>query len=287
MQGTGLEGRISKKDVLDFVQARDAGGGASGRAAGRTAAAARARPAAAAAPRGACAARRCPGVTRRCSQPRLRREPTATASPGSAAAAQPQPQRADGDELIPMTPIRRAIAEHMVRSRHTSPHAWLTMEVDMVARGQAAHRPRGEFQKRYGVKLTYLPFVARAVCDALRQYPTLNASWSDEGIIVRRDLNLGIAVALEESLIVPVIRNADRLNIAGLAAMMQDLGDRARNNSSSSMRSRAARSPSTTPARSGRCSRRRSSTSRRRDPGHGRGGQARRGAPTTPSGSAR
>ncbi len=97
-----------------------------------------------------------------------------------------------------------------------------------VAKLRAARR--GEFEQRYGAKLTYLPFVARAVCDALRQYPTLNASWSDEGIIVRRELNLGIAVALEESLIVPVIRNADRLSLAGLAAIMQDLGDRARTN---------------------------------------------------------
>jgi len=118
----------------------------------------------------------------------------------------------------------------MVGSRHTSPHAWMMMEVDMsrVARLRATRR--AEFEQRYGAKLTYLPFVARAVCDALRQYPTLNASWSDEGIIVRRELNLGIAVALEESLIVPVVRNADRLSIAGLATTMQDLGDRARTN---------------------------------------------------------
>jgi 2-oxoisovalerate dehydrogenase E2 component (dihydrolipoyl transacylase) len=152
------------------------------------------------------------------------------APPPPAAAAAPQPQRNEGDEVIPLTPTRRAIAEHMVRSRHVAPHAWMMMEVDMsrVARLRATRR--AEFEQRYGAKLTYLPFVARAVCDALRQHPTLNASWSDEGIIVRRDLNLGIAVALEESLIVPVIRNADRLSIAGLATTMQDLGDRARAN---------------------------------------------------------
>ncbi len=118
----------------------------------------------------------------------------------------------------------------MVRSRHVAPHAWLMMEVDMSRVARLRTTRRAEFEQRYGAKLTYLPFVARAVCDALRQYPTLNASWSDEGIIVRRDLNLGIAVALEESLIVPVIRNADRLSIAGLATTMQDLGDRARTN---------------------------------------------------------
>jgi 2-oxoisovalerate dehydrogenase E2 component (dihydrolipoyl transacylase) len=104
------------------------------------------------------------------------------------------------------------------------------MEVDMsrVARLRAARR--AEFEQRYSAKLTYLPFVARAVCEALRRQPTLNASWSDDGIVLHRDIHLGIAVALEDNLIVPVIRNADRLSIAGLATTMQDLGDRARRN---------------------------------------------------------
>jgi 2-oxoisovalerate dehydrogenase E2 component (dihydrolipoyl transacylase) len=206
VQGTGLEGRISKKDVLDYVQRRDAGG----------------------------------GVPRPTAQPQPAQQSAPAAQPAPAqqqapapqpaAAAAPQPQRAEGDELVPLTPTRRAIAEHMVRSRHVAPHAWLMMEVDMSRVARLRTTRRAEFEQRYGAKLTYLPFVARAVCDALRQYPTLNASWSDEGIIVRRDLNLGIAVALEESLIVPVIRNADRLSIAGLATTMQDLGDRARTN---------------------------------------------------------
>ncbi|HWF58135.1 MAG TPA: dihydrolipoamide acetyltransferase family protein, partial [Candidatus Dormibacteraeota bacterium] len=203
VEGSGLGGRISKKDVLDHVQRRDAGGGVRRAAAAQPAAAAPAAPSAAAG---------------------------APAPAASTRATAPAPQRAEGDEVIPLTPTRRAIAEHMVRSRHTSPHAWMMMEVDMsrVARLRATRR--AEFEQRYGAKLTYLPFVARAVCDALRQYPTLNSSWSDEGIIVHRDLHLGIAVALEENLIVPVIRNADRLSIAGLATTMQDLGDRARTN---------------------------------------------------------
>ena len=131
---------------------------------------------------------------------------------------------------MPLTPTRKAIAEHMVRSRQTAPHAWLTMEVDMsrVARLRASRR--ADFEQRYGAKLTYLPFVARAVCEALRQYPTLNSSWTDQGILLKHDIHLGIAVALEDSLIVPVVRNADRLSVAGLATTMQDLGDRARSN---------------------------------------------------------
>ncbi len=218
VQGTGLEGRISKKDVLDYVQRRDAGG-------------ARPQPQ--------------PQAQPATQQPAAQQTAAPQAAPAQAAPAQtapvqaasspqtapaPQPQRAEGDEVIPLTPTRRAIAEHMVRSRQTAPHAWLTMEVDMSSVAKLRAARRAEFEQRYGAKLTYLPFVARAVCDALRQYPTLNASWSDEGIIVRRDLNLGIAVALEESLIVPVVRNADRLSLAGLAVMMQDLGDRARTN---------------------------------------------------------
>jgi 2-oxoisovalerate dehydrogenase E2 component (dihydrolipoyl transacylase) len=222
VEGSGIGGRISKKDVLDYVQRRDAGGGSA-----RPAPPAQPQAAPAATPANDAAPAPQPSAAAPAAQASAVKPATA-AQPAAPAAA--QPQRAEADELIPLTPTRRAIAEHMVRSRHTSPHAWMMMEVDMsrVARLRATRR--AEFEQRYGAKLTYLPFVARAVCDALRQYPTLNASWSDEGIIVRRELNLGIAVALEENLIVPVVRNADRLSIAGLATTMQDLGDRARTN---------------------------------------------------------
>ena len=199
VEGTGLGGRISKKDLLDYVQRRDSAGHAPDPAVAAPA-------------------------------------PTETPVPAVAVAtdpgARPAPQAApgDGDTLTPLTPARRAIAEHMVRSRRTAPHAWLMMEVDMSGVARLRGARRAEFEERYGAKLTYLPLVARAVCDALRQFPTLNASWSDDGLIVHRDLNLGIAVALEENLIVPVVRNADRLSVAGLAVAMQDLGDRARSN---------------------------------------------------------
>ncbi len=200
VQGTGLEGRISKKDVLDYVQRRDAGGGQRPSApaqpqqqpAPTQQASAPAPQAAAPAPQAAAPAPQAPAAP-------APQQPEPQVAARQQPAAQPQPQRADGDELIPLTPTRRAIAEHMVRSRHTAPHAWLTMEVDMSRVAKLRTARRAEFEQRYGVKLTYLPFVARAVCDALRQHPTLNASWSDEGIIVRRDLNLGIAVALEEA----------------------------------------------------------------------------------------
>jgi 2-oxoisovalerate dehydrogenase E2 component (dihydrolipoyl transacylase) len=100
----------------------------------------------------------------------------------------------------------------------------------MSAVSRARERTKAEFQRSHGVKLTYLPFVARAVCEALRRHPTLNATWSDQGILLKRDIHLGIAVALEDNLVVPVVRHADRLNIAGLATTMADLGERARSN---------------------------------------------------------
>jgi 2-oxoisovalerate dehydrogenase E2 component (dihydrolipoyl transacylase) len=145
--------------------------------------------------------------------------------------SQPAPtQLGGGDALIPLTPMRKAIAEHMSRSKQVSPHAWLMMEVDMtnVARLRAARK--AEFERRYAAKLTFLPFVARAVCDALRDYPSLNASWSDDGVVEKGELHLGIAVALDNNLIVPVVRNADRLTLAGLATTMADLAERGRQN---------------------------------------------------------
>ena len=100
----------------------------------------------------------------------------------------------------------------------------------MSAVSRIRDREKAAFEARHGVKLTFLPFVARAVVEALQRHPTLNASWSDAGIVVKRAINLGIAVALEDNLIVPVVRDADRLSITGLATTMADLGARARSN---------------------------------------------------------
>jgi len=100
----------------------------------------------------------------------------------------------------------------------------------MSAVSRIRDREKAAFEARHGVKLTFLPFVARAVVEALQRHPTLNASWSDAGVVVKRAINLGIAVALEDNLIVPVVRDADRLSITGLATTMADLGARARSN---------------------------------------------------------
>jgi 2-oxoisovalerate dehydrogenase E2 component (dihydrolipoyl transacylase) len=205
LTGSGINGRITKKDVLEYVQRRDAEAAPAGGVAGRRAemGAAAAPPAAAPAPSAAAPAR----------------TPAEPPAPAPTAA---------GDTLVPLTPMRRAIAEHMSRSVATSPHAWTMVEVDMtrVARVRAARRE--QFRAQAGVDLTFLPFVAKAVIAALRQHPTLNATWTDQGVLLKRDVNLGIAVALDDGLVVPVIRAADRLSMSGLAVAAQDLADRAK-----------------------------------------------------------
>jgi len=196
LSGSGIGGRITKKDVLEYVQRRDATQ---------------------------------PGQAPTAAPTATPAQPQADPQLQPAAAAAPEAAH-EGETVVPLTSMRRTIAEHMVRSKHTSPHAYLLMEVDMSAVWRARERTRAEFERRHGVKLTFLPFVARAVCEALQRHPSLNASWSDQGVVLKRDINLGIAVALPDNLVVPVVRNAERLSIAGLALAMSDLGDRARSN---------------------------------------------------------
>lgn len=159
--------------------------------------------------------------------------PAPAAPPLAAAAAEPgarpgPPAPAEGDEVVPLSPIRRAIAEHMVRSVHTSPHAWMLVEVDATGLVRWREAELAEFRRREGFELTYLPFVLKAVVEALRHHPALNACWADDRIILRRAINVGIAVALEDGLVVPVVHHADRLSIAGLARAVHDLVSRAR-----------------------------------------------------------
>ena len=136
---------------------------------------------------------------------------------------------ADGDEArIATTPVRRMIAEAMVRSVSQIPHAWSMVEVDITDLVALRNRERDGFRQREGINLTYLPFALKAVAAALKDNPTLNASWGGDHILVKRRINLGIAVAAPTGLVVPVIRDADRLSIAGLAHSIDDLAGRAR-----------------------------------------------------------
>jgi 2-oxoglutarate dehydrogenase E2 component (dihydrolipoamide succinyltransferase) len=178
-------------------------------------------------------------VTKRDVEDHLRGE-----RPGGPAAAAPAPARhaaegerrpaylqyalQEGDRVIPMTPLRRLVAEHMVVSKRVSPHVGTVAEVDMagVARVRDAHKRA--FEEANGFGLSYLPFVVHATVRALREFPRLNASVLEVAIVEKKDIHVGIAVETEKGLVVPVVRHADRLSLAGLAQAVEDLAVRAR-----------------------------------------------------------
>ncbi|HSP09435.1 MAG TPA: dihydrolipoamide acetyltransferase family protein [Candidatus Dormibacteraeota bacterium] len=158
------------------------------------------------------------------------REATPAQAPTPATAGTSAPARIDGarEELMKLSVMRRSIAEHMTRSLATSPHAWTLQEVDLTNLVRYRESEKETFKARHGVALTYLPFVAQIVCEAIKQYPWLNSSWSDEGVILKRYINLGIAVSIPDGLIVPVLKDADRLGFTDMVRTLNDLVDRAR-----------------------------------------------------------
>ena len=183
IQGTGLGGRITRDDVLQFVES------------GATAASISA-----------------PVPAPQVSTRQIEGQPSA-----------------DGQEIhVPLTPVRRMIAETMVRSVSNIPHAWSTVEVDVTGLVALRASVRAEFEQREGVALTYLPFVIKAVVESLKEVPTMNATWGGDKIILKKRVNLGLAVAAPDGLIVPVLHDADHLSVAGLAVAAKDLTDRAR-----------------------------------------------------------
>ncbi|MCY4364985.1 MAG: dihydrolipoamide acetyltransferase family protein [Chloroflexi bacterium] len=145
-------------------------------------------------------------------------------------ATQPQPSDSGDEEYLPLTPVRRMIAEAMVRSVSQIPHAWSTVEVDVTSLVAARTAMRESFRQREGVDLTYLPFVLRALVETLKENPTFNATWGEDKIVLKKRLNIGLAVAAPNGLVVPVIHNADRLSLSGLAHAVADLAQRARDN---------------------------------------------------------
>ena len=126
-----------------------------------------------------------------------------------------------------MTHIRKAIAKHMVGSLQTSARAWNLVEVNMENVARLRERTKDAFRTREGISLTYMPFLARALCDALLAFPDVNGELRDEQIVLKRYVNLGIAVAYDEGLIVPVVRDADGMNLVGLARAVNDVATRA------------------------------------------------------------
>ena len=203
VQGTGKNGRITKKDILAYVEQRQS--------------------------------QPVPAITPVTVSPPPPL-PTPTASPVTAPTAMPAPPQpvvtapapiSAAVETVPLTSMRRAIAEHMVRSKHTSPHVTTVFEFDFSA--VAAHRrAHKETFARDGVNLTFTAYIVAATVQALKQHPMVNSTWSEKGIVLKREINLGMAAAIDDGLIVPVIKNADSLNLLGLARTINDLTKRAR-----------------------------------------------------------
>lgn len=135
-----------------------------------------------------------------------------------------------GDKEIPVTGIRKVIAENMVRSKREIPHAWMTVEVDVTGLVSYRDRIKMEFQEQEGFKITYFAFFVKAVAQALKKFPELNSTWQGDTIIQRKDINLSMAVAVEDKLFVPVIKNADEKSIKGIAREINDLATKARTN---------------------------------------------------------
>lgn len=197
--GSGLAGRVTKQDVLSFIES---GGD------GKTAPAAQ--PSAPAAAPVAAAT------------------PAAPPAGGVAVIPGPVVEPWDGDRVEQWSRIRKLTADHMIMSRRVSPHVSSLIEIDYTRVAQVRAKRKAEFAER-GVNLTFLSFVIKAVAENLRQHPIVNSAVMGESTIFRREVNIGIAVALDWGLIVPVVRHADELNLLGLARAIQDLADRARN----------------------------------------------------------
>ncbi|MFK7897173.1 MAG: dihydrolipoamide acetyltransferase family protein [Myxococcota bacterium] len=134
-----------------------------------------------------------------------------------------------GDKVIPMTPMRRIISDHMVYSKRTSPHVGTVAEVDLSGIVRLRNKHKNAFKETYGISLTFLPFIVHSVTRALREFPALNASVVEDSIIEKQDVHVGVATETEKGLVVPVVRNADRLSLSGTAQTINDLASRARN----------------------------------------------------------
>lgn len=153
-------------------------------------------------------------------------EPIAAPRPPASQSANTAP--AERVQLEPMSRMRKLISDNMVASKRTSPHVYTVFEFDMTQVAALRTKHRRAFEEAYGTKLSYLPFVLAAVSKALRAFPVVNASVEGDSILYRQDIHLGVAVSLDWGLIVPVIRNADQMNLGGLARSLNDLAERAR-----------------------------------------------------------
>jgi 2-oxoisovalerate dehydrogenase E2 component (dihydrolipoyl transacylase) len=150
------------------------------------------------------------------------------ATPSAPAAPKAAPVDGTREELVKLSVMRRSIAEHMVRSLATSPHAWTLQEVDVTNLVRYRDTEKESFKARHGAALTYLPFVVQIVSEVIKQYPWLNSTWTDEGVVLKRYINMGIAVSIPDGLIVPVLKDADQRGFTDLVRALTDLIERAR-----------------------------------------------------------
>lgn len=194
IEGTGVEGRVTKNDILSYIENNGASSG---------------------------------GAEAEAPAPARREAPAS----GHAVSADPLPKlnlpRKNAD-VEPLSTMRRKIAEHMVHSRRTSAHVHSVFEADMTNIVKLRGRHKKSFEERHGTKLTFMPFFIKAVSDAIRDFPWVNASLDGDEIVIHKSVNMGIAVAIEGGLIVPVIRNTDELNLVGIQRRVTDLAGRAR-----------------------------------------------------------
>jgi 2-oxoisovalerate dehydrogenase E2 component (dihydrolipoyl transacylase) len=207
--GTGGGGRITREDVLDFVEA-----GRTGQAVGGQAA-----------PSAIPATSPTPSPTP--STP-------AAPAPGSTPAPSPAPamtfKEGEDEQLIPWTQMRKGVANAMVRSKTTVPHAYTSVEADVTGLVRLREAHKAEYQAREGLSLSFVPFIIKAVVEALRKHPKINAHWTEDGLLVKRRIGVAVAVAVDDGLITPVIHDADQLSIAGLNRAVLDVAGRARAN---------------------------------------------------------
>jgi len=153
----------------------------------------------------------------------------AAPAPFPSAAAAPAYAPGERVRVVPMTAMRKKIAEHMIQSRRTSAHVTTVFEVDLHRTMQLRERARAAFEERHGVRLTVTPLMMRAAVEALKAFPVVNASVDGDNIVYKKDINIGVAVALDWGLIVPVVKQAEDLSLSGIAKAVNDLADRARN----------------------------------------------------------
>lgn len=228
VQGTGAGGRISKQDI----EAHIAGGGSAAEAVKQT------EPAEADVYAQQPVSQSAPPYAQQPPPPPPQRQAPPQAPPASTMGGQhhvafetavPRERMYFGNyEVQPMTIMRQRIAEHMIASKHVSPHVYSVDEIDMTKVAAIRAKSRAEFEQRYETKLTYMPFFVKAAVAGLRAYPTMNASLDGTNVVLHKEINIGMAVALDWGLIVPVIKNADEKNILGIQRNLNDLAERAR-----------------------------------------------------------